>query len=367
MAPFDPVPKGIPKGVTAPAVRWSERERKVDDMAHRVLYYTLDGDTRRADEILDGWGMRDRIELVGCAHEPLAAPTADQLAGCSGLIGEFAPVIKDTVDEAVAAGVRVVASMSIGLNHLDLARLADHGVVVANCPGYCAEDVAAHTVALMLDLMRKVTFSNRDVLAGGWDPKVGYEAYRTQGRTLGLVFFGSIAQAVAPIARALGMRVLVWAPTKTAEELSAHGCERAGTLDELLEASDVVSLHCPLIPETRGLIGARELALMKPTAYLVNTARGEIVDEDALIGALDAGAIRAAGLDVIAHETHPDPRIIHHPRVIVTPHAAYDSVEAADNLRLMSLEAVCDVLVRGIEPAHAVDRAACAAQGLSPR
>ena len=150
----DPVPKGITKGVTVPAVRWSERERKVDDMAHRVLYYTLDGDTRRADEILDGWGMRDRIELVGCAHEPLAAPTADQLAGCSGLIGEFAPVIKDTVDEAVAAGVRVVASMSIGLNHLDLARLADHGVVVANCPGYCAEDVAAHTVALMLDLMR---------------------------------------------------------------------------------------------------------------------------------------------------------------------------------------------------------------------
>ena len=336
-------------------------------MAHRILYYTLDGDCARARELLEQLDAARDIELIGCAHEPFVPPTARQLEGCEGMIGEFAPAIKDTVGLIADAGVRIVASMSIGLNHMDIEGLTERGVIVTNCPGYCAEDVATHTVALMLDLMRKVTFSNCDVLAGGWDPKVGYEAYRTQGRTLGLVFFGRIARAVVPIARSLGMRVLAWAPTKSAEELAAAGCERADSLEALLRASDVVSLHCPLIPQTRNLIGARELALMKPTAYLINTARGEVVDEQALVDALDAGRIRAAGLDVIAHETRPDRRLIDHPRVVVTPHSAYDSVEAADNLRIMSLEACVDVLVRGMAPAYAVNPQAIEAQHLAPR
>lgn len=330
-------------------------------MGHRVLYYTLDGRTERAEELLAQMGMADALSLVGCAHAPFEAPVAAQLDGCAGFIGEFAPVLGGTVDAMAAAGVRVAASMSIGMNHMDADGLAKRGIAVSNCPGYCAEDVATHAIALMLDLMRKVTFSNRDTVAGGWDPKGGYEPYRTQGRTLGLVFFGHIARAVAPVARALGMRVLVWAPTKSADELTAAGCERATTLDELLAASDVVSLHCPLIPETEGLIGARELALMKPSAYLVNTARGGLIDEDALAEALDAGiasggtrGIRAAGLDVLASETEPNARLVQHPRCIVTPHAAYDSAEAADNLRRMSLESVCDVLVRGREPRYAV-------------
>lgn len=324
-------------------------------MTHKVLYYTLDGDTARAREILDGWGVGDEVELAGCAHEPYAAARPEQLEGCEAFIGEFAPVMGSAVDAFADAGIRVATSMSIGVNHMDVDRLTERGIVVTNCPGYCAEDVACHTVALMLDLMRKITFGNRHVLAGGWDPKAGYPVFRTQGRTLGLVFFGHIARSVAPIAQALGMRVLVWAPTKTEEELKAAGCERADTLDELLGQSDVVSLHCPLIPETERLIGARELSLMKPTAYLINTARGEIVDEEALLEALDAGTIRAAGLDVLAHETQRNRRLIEHPRVVVTPHAAYDSLEAADNLRIMSLEAVCDALVRGESPRYAVN------------
>ena len=330
-------------------------------MAHRVLYYSLDGDTTRANEILAERGMDQEIELVGCAHDAMVACTAEQLEGCEGFIGEFAPVLKESVDDMADAGVRVAASMSIGLNHMDVKALTERGVIVTNCPGYCAEDVATHTIALMLDLMRKVTFCNRGVLAGGWDPKSGYEVYRTQGRTMGLVFFGRIARAVAPIAQALGMKVLVWAPTKSAEVLTEAGCEKAETLDELLQASDVVSLHCPLIPETEGLIGERELSLMKPTAYLINTARGPLVDEDALVAALDANiasggteGIRAAGLDVVSHETEPNRALIEHPRCIVTPHSAYDSVEAADNLRIMSLEAVCDVLVRGVTPKYVV-------------
>lgn len=332
-------------------------------MGHRVLYYTLDGDIERANEMLDEMGHADDIELVGCAHVPFAAPTAEQLKGCDGFIGEFAPVLGETVGAMADAGVRVAASMSIGMNHMDVDGLEAHGVTVTNCPGYCAEDVATHAIALMLDLMRKVTFTNRSVVGGAWDPKGGYEPYRTQGRTLGLVFFGNIARQVAPVARALGMRVLVWAPTKSAEVLAEAGCEKAETLEGLLRESDVVSLHCPLIAETEGLIGRRELALMKPTAYLVNTARGALVDEDALADALDAAeageggepvdlgdgamgtrGIRAAGLDVLVSETAPNERLVSHPHCVVTPHSAYDSVEAADNLRRMSLESVCRVL-----------------------
>ena len=329
---------------------------------HRVLYFTLDGEVGRAREILARRGVASQIELVGCAHAPYESPTAEQLAGCEAVIGEFMPVRGEAVDAFARSGVRLVASMSIGINHVDVRGLAERGVLVSNCPGYCALDVANHAVALMLDLMRKVTLSNRDVLRGGWDPKVGYPIHRPQGQTLGLVFFGHIAREVAPIAQALGMRVLVWAPTKTAAQLADAGCEKAETLDELLRASDVVSLHCPLIPETKRLIGARELALMKPTAYLVNTARGECVDEDALVAALDEGlasggarGICAAGIDTLAHEASGrNERLVRHPRVVVTPHSAYESLEAADALREMSLEAVCELLLEGRTPTNLV-------------
>lgn len=328
---------------------------------HKVLNFVVDGSVERAQEILDGIEGGEQIELVGCAHEPLVGPTAEQLAGCEGFIGEFAPVLGETVEAAAAAGLSIVASMSIGLNHVDVAGLAKRGIVTVNCPGYCSEDVAQHACGLMLDLMHKITFSNRTVIEGAWNPTGGYPAHRTQGRTIGLVFFGNIARAMVPIAHALGMNVLVWAPTKSAEELAAAGAAKAETLDELLAASDVVSLHCPLIPETRGLIGAHELGLMKPSAFLINTARGPIIDEDALVTALDEGltsngarGIQGAGLDVLADETAPNRALIEHPRCIVTPHNAYGTVEANDTLRQMTLQAVVDLLVFGKEPQHVV-------------
>lgn len=329
---------------------------------HRVLYYTLDGDTTRAQEILNEKGAADRIELVGCAHAPLSSPTPEQLAGCEAAIGEFMPVLGESVRQFAEAGVRLVASQSIGVNHMDVEALAKAGVLVSNCPGYCAEDVAAHAVALMLDMLRKVTISNRDVLAGNWDPKMGYAVHRPSTLTLGLVFFGNIARCVVPAARALGMRVVVWAPTKSAAELAEAGCEKVETLDDLLAQSDVVSLHCPLIPETEKLLGAHEFEIMKPSACLVNTARGGCIDEAALLEALNENiaskgerGIRSAALDVLADETEArNQALINHPRCIVTPHTAYDSIEAADTLRVMSLEACIELLIEGKTPTYVV-------------
>ena len=207
-------------------------------MKHRVLYYMVDGSTEAGQAALNTIEGGDKIELVGCAHEPNVCPTAKQLIGCEGFVGEFGPVDAACADAMAAAGMKIVSSMSIGLNHVAVERLAAHGITVTNCPGYCSDDVAQHAVALMLDLMRQVTFLNRDVRAGVWNPLGGYTMHRTQGRTLGLVFFGSIARAVAPIAQALGMKVLVWAPTKSAEELAAALADNNDNTDENYDEYD---------------------------------------------------------------------------------------------------------------------------------
>lgn len=322
---------------------------------HRVLLYTIEDVSDYARECTERLGAADRLELVSVTHDVFTSPTAAELAGAEAVLGEFMPVRGNEVQVMADAGVRLVASMSIGINHVDVAGLAARGVAVSNCPGYCADDVALHAVTLMLDLMRQVTLSNRDVLAGNWNPRFGREMRRPQGQTCGLVFFGNIARKVVPLVKALGMDVLVWAPTKSAEELAAAGCRKAQTLDELLAASDVVSLHCPLIPQTERLIGARELALMKPSALLVNTARGAVVDEDALADALESGAIAGAGLDVLAVEKDvAGQRLPHCPNCIVTPHLAYVTREANEALVSMSMKSVCELLIEGREPEYVV-------------
>ncbi len=332
---------------------------------HRVLYYTLPQTVSLGAKVLQARPDADDYELVECAHEPYSSPTAEELAGCEAVIGEFMPIDAECAQRLGQAGVRLVSSMSIGTNHMDLAACRDAGVTVTNCPGYCAEDVATHAIALMLDLFHKVTFQNKEAIAGGWDPATGYPTRRCSGKTLGLVFFGRIAQAVVPMARALGMKVVVWAPTKTAEELEAAGCTKCETLDVLLAISDVVSLHCPLIPETENLIGVRELAYMKPSAFLINTARGGCIDEDALAAALDENVatggesgIRAAALDTLVQEadaTKLNHRLIDHERCLVTPHSAYLSEESARTLAEMSFDACAQALLENRRPDNAVN------------
>ena len=329
---------------------------------HRVLLYTLSGDTTLAESILDGWDVLDQIELVGIPHDvfvPITEGAPDELArGCDAIVNEIAGISEAGASVVAASGARLFASLSIGVNHIAADALAREGVLATNCPGYCTEDVALHTVALMLDLMRKVTASNREVIEGRWNPYFGYPVHRPSTQTLGLVYFGRIARAVAPIVQALGMRVVVWAPTKSAEELAAAGCEKAETLDELLVDADVVSLHCPLIPETERLIGERELALMGPDSFLINTARGGCVDEEALLGALEKGTIRGCGLDCLTRERDLTPTalaIARHPNAVVTPHTAFASAESAEELMRMGLQSVRELLIEGRVPTYALN------------
>jgi D-3-phosphoglycerate dehydrogenase len=201
------------------------------------------------------------------------------------------------VSEAVIAAAprcRIISRLGIGLDNIDVACATRRKIVVTNVPDYCLIEVAEHTLALLLSLARKVAFYHLETKAGRYDLAAGPPLKRIEGQTLGIVGLGNIGRRVAERASGLGLRVL--ATSRSAKQLPP-GVERCA-LDELLARSDYVSLHVPLVDATRRMIGAKELARMKPGAYLINTARGGLIDQAALAAALRAGQLAGAALDV---------------------------------------------------------------------
>ncbi|MDO9396290.1 MAG: C-terminal binding protein [Herbiconiux sp.] len=331
-------------------------ERAVPDAraTHEIGYVGIGDDLGQERRWLDGWGLAhavtvQNVDLDGGDRGLLA----EQLSGFDALVVEGIEVDRPLLERL--PGLRIVALQSIGTDSVDLDAAAELAVAVSNAPGFCTEEVAAHTVALILDVVRQVSFYDREVRAGGWEPLPGGRGLplRPSGLTVGLVYFGSIPQRVVPVLAALGMSVGVFAPSKSAADLAGWGVRRFDTLEELLRESDVVSLHAPLIPATRHLIGAAELAVMKPGAYLVNTARGGLVDEVALVDALESGVIAGAALDVIDDESSGSTCLRRLPQVVMTPHTGYLSEESALSARRMALESVVDVLVHGRSPRFA--------------
>jgi D-3-phosphoglycerate dehydrogenase / 2-oxoglutarate reductase len=226
--------------------------------------------------------------------------------------------------------LRVVVTPSVGYDHLDLDAARRHGGVwVCHVPDYCVEEMADTAIALVLALLRGVVALDRHVRDGSWDAGRAGPLRRVRGTRLGVVGFGRIGSALAARAAALGFEVWASDPAVDASVVRSAGVRPAASLDELLATCEVVSLHAPLSDATRGLIGARELALMPRGALLVNTARAALCDTGALLAALDDGRLGGAALDVLDVEPptaeHPAPR---HPRLIVTPHAAYASPQA---------------------------------------
>jgi D-3-phosphoglycerate dehydrogenase len=248
--------------------------------------------------------------------------------------------------------VRIVAATSTGYDHLDLAEIAAVGAWATHCPGYCDDEVADHTIALALDLLRGVTLLDRSVRAGRWDV-TEVPPRRIAGSVLGIAGLGRIGREVAGRAVALGMRVLGADPVVTAVD----GVELMG-LDELLGSVDVLTVHAPLTPETHGMIGAAELAAMRPDAYLINCARAALIDREALGAALRAGRLAGCALDVLDHEPpsgeEPD---LDWPRTVINPHAAWYSPRSAREPYRRAGEAVRAVL-GGDEPRDALARPA---------
>jgi D-3-phosphoglycerate dehydrogenase len=239
------------------------------------------------------------------------------------------------VTEAVLANLpdlRVVVVTSMGWDHVDAGAARARGVAVIGVEPYCVDEVAEHTVALILDLLRGVTRLDATVRAGGWDHA---EVGRTvRGAALGLVGLGRIGSAVAWRAAALGMDVSAFDPLIGPKELTESVAVRlAHSLDSLVSGSDVVSLHVPLASETRGLIDARLLARFRPGSYLVNVSRGDVVTEVALGEALREGRLAGAALDVLQSEPPaPDDPVMAFPRTVITPHSAWYSPAAVERV-----------------------------------
>jgi D-3-phosphoglycerate dehydrogenase len=297
------------------------------------------------ERILGELGAAVTLAPPGAEPELLErAPSAD------AILTNWRPVTAAVLDAAVKC--RTVARYGVGVDNIDVAHATELGIVVSNAPGFCTDEVADHTIMLLLALVRGLVPLTADIRAGGWDNRAGGLPWRLRGRTLGLVGLGAIGEAVAHRARALGLEVVAY---RRSAAPGPEGVRTVAALPELLAAADIVSLHLPLTPATRGLIGAAELALMKDGALLINTARGALVDTAALLRALDEGRLGGAGLDVTDPEPPPPGHPLRdHPGVIVTPHAAFYSAGSVAEVSTRAAGHVAQVL-RGEVPDHVVN------------
>ena len=237
------------------------------------------------------------------------------------------------VDEAFIAGLgdqcRVLGRTGIGLDPIDVAAATKHGKLVTHVPNYCSDEVSDHAMALLLTVARKTCAYNASVKGGTWDYNVAKPIFRLRGRTVGLIGFGKIPRRVAPKAQGFGMKVVAFDPFVDADAMAVEKLE----MDALLARADFVSIHAPLVAATQGLFGAEQFRAMKETAFIINTSRGPLIQEDALIAALKNGEIAGAGLDVMSAEPPAaDNPLYALDNVVLTPHAGYYSEESSVDL-----------------------------------
>jgi len=283
------------------------------------------------------------VRLAQCRTADEVIPTG---AGSVALLAQYAP-ITDAVMAALP-GLRVIGRYGVGLDNIDLPAAARRGIGVLNVPDYCTAEVADHALALILALTRGIAALDRGIRDGAWDFRLGGELRRGATIQLGIVGFGRIGQALAKRAQALGYRVVAADPRRT-----STSDVPIVTLDELLPGSDVVSVHAWLDETNRHLLDARAFALMKPGSFLVNTARGPLVDQQGLLEALRSGHLGGAALDVLEREPIPaDDPLLALPNVILTPHAAFFSRESLVEMK----QKVAQRMVAALEEAPAADQ-----------
>ena len=244
-----------------------------------------------------------------------------------------------------ASRCRGVVRAGVGYNNIDLQAATRHGVVVCNVPDYGSEEVADHAIMFLLALARRLVSSHEAIRAGTWDYRSALGTPRLRGKTFGIIGCGRIGTATALRARALGLDVVFYDPYLRQGMDKALGIRRVYHLDDILQQSDFVSLHCYLDASNYHMINASTIARMRPGALLLNTARGPLVDESALLEALDSGHIAAAGLDVVEREPLDNERLRLHPNVLFTPHTAFYSVEGYRELRTKTAEEVRRILL----------------------
>ncbi len=298
-------------------------------------------------------------ELSGFAVELVlgAAATPDALVQDAGdavaiLAGSGPKFTRDVLSRLPAC--RAIVRYGVGTETVDLQAATVSGILVANVPDYCTEEVATHTLALILACERKLLQAHRTTAGGQWQIASVRPLFSTEDQTLGIVGFGKIGRAVARKAKPFGFEIFVFDPFVTPDRAAECGVNTAD-LPDLLSRSNVVSLNAPLTDETYHIINATTIEQMKPTAFVVNTSRGELIDEGALLDALNRGRLAGAALDVMETEPVPgDHPLLHSERCLVTPHMAWYTEQASERMRRLASREVARVL-RGELPANLVN------------
>lgn len=285
------------------------------------------------------------------AREPTPEAILQAGAGADAILVTYAKITSDIIRQLTRC--RIISRFGIGVDNVDVAAATEAGIVVTKVPDYCIDEVSDHTLALLLALVRKIPSSNARVHAGRWEMKAVVPIHRLRGTVLGLVGFGRIPRLVAPKAQSFGIRVVAHDPFVPGEILTRASVEHV-EFNQLLAMSDYVSIHSPLLPETQSLFNDNVFRQMKRGAYLVNTARGPIVDEAALARALDAGLLAGAALDVLPQEPPSGSPLFGRDNVIITPHTSFYSEESLVDLQVRAAEEVARVLT-GQEPRNAVN------------
>lgn len=286
--------------------------------------------------------------ICNCAS---AEEVKKQCADADALLLDMAPADRSVID--ALTNCKIISRYGVGFDNVDIQAAREHGILVTNVPDYCVEDVSDHALALIMACMRDIARRDRLVRNGAWN--IQRTSYRLCGKTLGLLGFGRISRALARKFSGMGLeKILIYDPYIPQEVCEELGVQKA-ELEEVLRQADILSLHMPVTEQTRGMIDRRALGMMKSSAILVNSARGALVDDEALIEALEQHKILCAGLDTHNHEPLPaDSAYLKLDNVILTDHTAYSTVEAVEELKHQAAQNVVDVLL-GKRPKHVVN------------
>jgi D-3-phosphoglycerate dehydrogenase / 2-oxoglutarate reductase len=308
-------------------------------------------DTRNPPETLTALANLDvKVHRVVGFHDEQQASLYHE---ADAIITEMYPVTDDMMETFNRC--RIIACASTGYDYVDHSRAAKRGIWVTNCPGYCTDEVATHTIALLLSQARRLPQVRQLVRANEWDPRPVRPIHHPRTQTVGIIGWGRIGKAVSAKAMALGFNVIANDPYIDPKQMLDAGV-RPADKETLMQESDYVSVHTPLTEETRHMIDARLLALMRPSAYLINAARGLLIDETALLEAVQNGKIAGAALDVLSSEPpQPDHPFLHDDRFFITPHSAWCSEESDAAVWEWAARNVACAL-RNEKPPHAVNQ-----------
>jgi D-3-phosphoglycerate dehydrogenase len=299
---------------------------------------------------------REVIEQLGAELITAQCRTEDEVIEAArevdGIINQYAPISRRVIENLEKC--KVISRYGIGVDTIDLDAATENGIIVGNVTDYCIDEVSDHAFALLISSARKVTQLNKAVKQGTWDYKIGVPIFRLRNRVLGLVGLGKIPQSLAQKSQVFGLQVIAYDPYVSAELAEELGIELV-ELNQLCTQADYISVHAPLMDSTRGMISDEQFNHMKKEAFIINTARGPVIDEKALIRALREGKIAGAGLDVLENEPiAEDSPLLKMDQVVINPHVAWYSEESQIELKRKTTQNVADVL-KGFYPTYLVN------------